>query len=284
MRLAYSIAELFKTSWEELSPTEMYLLISASDQMNQSPSGGERYGAALIQVLRILRKNRRAVAKLSLEQAVDVFNDLAFFKRDSAGNFVAPWLYFPIKDFKVKGHVFRRPEMNGNLPMYDRMFDQLVYADSAFSQFCVLNYQYQQAPSQSLLREMGLSVDALIATLYQAPHQFDVIRLEETATLVGADMPIGHKAIILHSYANVRAFLMNRCYNLFPQPATQQREETTPNPPQQTGELWMNLRYDLAETDVFRGFETARRALIYDALDYLDKRAKENLNSRGARQ
>lgn len=276
----YKVSDLFKTSWAELTAADMIKVIEISDQVSIIPVGSKEYGFAVISMLQLLQKNN-VVSKIELEQAVDCFHDIQFFRRDSKGAFKTPWHFFPIGNFWVDRIEFTRPEMNGTLPMYNRCFDQLVYADSAFSSFCFLNYQYRQAPSKDLAREMDESINGLIAALYVNPHDFDPAMLQVNSDLVSLKLNLSSRALILHTYANVRSFLVERCPNLFPRPEEDEYDALVPeSAPELTGPMWLNLRYDLAETEVFKGLETARKALIYDALDYLDKKALEALKNK----
>jgi hypothetical protein len=225
-----------------------------------------------------LRKNKSAVAMIEVDQAVDCFNDITFFRRTEAGNFETPWLFFPVEDFNAHGFHFVRPKMSGKtLPMFDRTFDQLVYADSAFSSFCALNHLYitneqnMREGAKDIYRyDIDDCINSIVAVLYTRHEDFDVNAIEMKLPFIKKKLSSDERALILHTYANVRAFLLERCPHLFP------KKESEENlPPQSTGEMWLNLRYDLAETEAFKGFHTARNAMIYDVLDYLDKKARE---------
>ena len=265
---AYSINKLFKTSWEELSCRDFISVIALSDKLHEmQDKSTPEYGLLSIAMLKVLRKNSLLADKINVEQAVDCFNDITFFKRDDKGDFLTPWYFFPVDSFYAGRAKFHKPEMNGTLPMYYRIFDQLVYADTAFSNFCVMSHQ----ANHQLSNDTDDSLNALIAVLYQTPQDFDINQLEAKALQVKNKLSPNKKALILHTYANVRKFITDRCPNLFPK----KHGDNEPAAPQQTGPMWLNLRFDLAETEVFKGFDTARNALIYDALDYLDKKIKE---------
>lgn len=276
----YTLNELFKTSWGELNAKEIMDVVAISEKLHQlKDQDSTAYGLQVISMLRVLRKNKAAVEKIDVDQAVDCFNAIKFFERKINGEFVSPWLHFPIGGFDFHHKKFCAPEMNGNLPMYNRTFDQLVYADSAFSTFCVMNYEFQQTQSKDLAREMDDVVNGLIGILYNKPDDFDPVNMEKNARVVALHYNTPEKALILHTYANIRAFIIKRCANLFPQQEEDPyADPSNPPAPRQTGPMWMNLRYDLAETEAFKGLNTARNAWMYDALDYLDKKALENLN------
>jgi hypothetical protein len=164
--------------------------------------------------------------------------------------------------------------MNGNLPMYDRSFDQLVFADTAFSRFCILNAKFLAGErTPQIEKDMDDLVNALIGILFTKPEDFDAADLEVYTKIIPLHFNSTKRSLVLHTYANVRGFIIRMYPNLFPTSAAP--EEGAEPGTKDTGPMWMNLRYDLAETDAFKGFDTARKALIYDALGYLDKKATQ---------
>jgi hypothetical protein len=272
----YKITDLFKTSWEELNAQEIIDVITLSEKLHQDAAReSTTYGLLVIAMLKVLRRSNKLVSKIDVEQAVDCFNNITFFHRDKQGEFLTPWTHFPLGGFNFHLNTFRPPERNGMLPMYNRTFDQLVYADSAFGQFCVMHYEHQQTQSKALARDIEDTISGLIGILYTLPDDFDPVNLEVKARIVSLHFNTQQRALILHTYANIRKYIISRCPNLFPQP--DEVDDNTPPPaPRETGPMWMNLRYDLAETEAFKGLQVARRAWMYDALDYLDKKALEN--------
>jgi hypothetical protein len=285
----YSIKDLFKMAWEECNPREMIVLIEISGQLLVHAPESKEYGLLVINALKILRKKKAILTKIlnidsdqAVQIAVDCFNDINFFKRNEDGNFVDPWMFFPVGGFKVNNVSFQRPERSGQLPMYDRIFDQLVYADTAFSAFCVLLAEHKRLLKMELKddaklieKEIEEIINSMIAVLYTPAEKFEAHRIEVLARLVPLELDMSQRMLILHTYANVRTFIVSRCKHLFPKP-TENKDQQKEIEPVLTGPMWQNLRYDLAETEVFKGFNVARNANIYDAIDYLDKKAKEN--------
>ncbi len=277
MKREYPIQQLFKMGWEQLTPKEMITIIELSDRILDVEKDSVDYGFILIAMLRIIRKNKSAVSKINEAQAVDCFNNVTFFQRNEDRSFKTPWLFFPIGNFTAGGETFERPQLLGTLPMYNRTFDHLVYCDQAFSAFCLFNYQLNKehipARRDQLQSDMNDALDSLIAVLYHSQFNFDVKRIEVTSRLIRQKLTIAERSLILHTYANVRQFITEKYPYLFPAPLPS--NEQSESAPQLTGAMWLNLRFDLAETEVFKGFDTARNALIYDALNYLEKKAKE---------
>lgn len=271
-----SITDLFKMRWEDLTLKEMIKIIELSDILYSLEKSSIEYGLTVINILRVLRKNKSLVSKAMVNESValDCFNDITFFQRNPDGSFKTPWLFFPVGNFWSNGVEFQRPDLHGSLPMYNRSFDQLVWADTAFSSFCVLNYQLlkedlSESQKRQVQQDMNDAINNLVAVLYHPQKGFEVEKMEVHARLVNMKS-IAERSLILHTYANVRTFITERCQYLFPGVGDSHTQA-----PVNTGPMWLNLRYDLAETNVFRGFDTARQASIYDALDYLDKKEYE---------
>lgn len=273
----YTVPDLFFTKWDQLNPGQMSLIIELTDQLRLLEKGSKNWGLVVISILRNLRKNKSLVSQLEVEQAVDCFNELEFILRNPDGSFRTPWYFFPVAGFKSNEFVFLQP-VRTDLPLFYHTFQQLVYADSAFSAFCLLNYQYNKTDHDDVLtrkqqeRDMDEALCSLIAVLYTSPDDFDIADMEVRARHIPLKMNIRQRSLLLLTYANVRQFITDRCPNLFPKPIKKSEEE---QPPVFSGPIWMNLRYDLAKTEVFKGFKTASDARIYDALDFLEKETIE---------
>lgn len=267
----YQLANLFHTSWEKLTPSQHWMAIEYTDQMLHTEKGSKRYGMLLIQLLRTLRKNKKLVSNIEVDQAVDCFNALDFLKRNDRGSFLIPWYHFPKVTNKLSTPSRSTP------PLYYHTFEQLCYADSHFSAFCLLNYQYNRASAkrkEELLADMNDALNYLIAVIYIKPEDFTTQEMDKVAAYVKQRCPEIMRTLVLHTYANVRQYITDRCPTLFPKPLVVD-ENQTEEQPQHTGPMWQNLRYDLAKTEVFKGFNVASHARIYDALDFLEKEAIE---------
>jgi hypothetical protein len=259
----YQVHDLFFTAWDQLTQKQMLTMLELSEALRTHQPDSTEYGLVLINILRTLRKNHKLVAKLEVEQAVDIFNDINFFVRKADGSFQTPWYFFPVEGFTIHDFYFARPELNGTLPLFNRSFQQLVYADTAFSAFCVLNKQGNNKDAED-------AVANLVAVLYTPRELFDVGDMHVRAKNVALKLNQQKQALVLHTYANFRSFITDRYPNMFPLSSGEGRGEADPV---FTGTMWMNLRYDLAQTEVFSGFKTASDAGIYDALDYLEREA-----------
>jgi len=261
----YQVHDLFYTAWDQLTQKQMLTMLELSETLRQHQPDSTEYGLVLINILRTLRKNNKLVAKLEVEQAVDIFNDINFFKRNPDGSFQTPWYFFPVEGFTIHDFYFARPELNGTLPMFNRSFQQLVYADSAFSAFCVLNKKGEHKDAEE-------AVANLVAVLYTPRELFDVGDMNVRAKNVTLKLNQQKQALVLHTYANFRSFITDRYPHMFPKPIPTIDQPVNAEPVF-TGTMWMNLRYDLAETIQFSGFKTASEAGICDALDFLEREA-----------
>lgn len=259
MTKTYKISDLFFTSWHELPTGYIAQLIDLRYKLNTTKAQEMwgAYGHLAIQVLRILRRNKRLVEKITVDQAVDCLNDLKFIHE--------PWYHFP----PGESSRFVAPDEY----MRDRTFDQFIYADAQFSKFCVLDYQGKQSGKADEV-QMNLAINKLIGILYTAPERFDAREIHNRACTVDQKMTQEEKAVVLHTFANVREYIVKqRCPTLFPTSSNDAME--TKSAPVYTGKMWLNLRYDLSETPSFQGLETAKKAWVYDALDLLEKKALE---------
>lgn len=280
----YTIHDLFYTDWKQLRQPQIITLIELSDSLRMLQPDSTEYGLVVINILRTIRKNKGLAGKLEVDQAVDCFNDIKFFVRNADGSFKNPWLFFPVEGFNMHGFNFSCPTLT-DLPLFYHTFQQLVYADTAFSAFCVLNHKLKnelltEYERKQLLADVDEALCSLIAVLYTKPEDFDIADMEVRTRLVPLKLSIQKRSLVLHTFANVRKFITDRCPALFPvlpELPNQPMEETVPV---FTGPMWMNLRYDLAKTEVFKGFKTASDARIYDALDYLEKEAIETANQK----
>ena len=257
MPKTYNIDDLFFTSWKQIPTGYHAQLIDLRYRLDTTKAQEmwAAYGHLAIQVLRILRKNKSLVAKINVEQAVDCLNDLKFLHET--------WYHFP----PGEDSRFVAPDEYMN----NRSFNQFVWADAQFTKFCVLDYQGKQSRKTDDI-QINIAINKLIAILYTAPERFDEREIHNSSCTVDQKMKPFEKAVVLHTFANVREYIVKeRCPNLFPSTS----DNTGYSVPVYTGKMWLNLRYDLSETPSFQGLEAAKNAWLYDALDLLEKKALE---------
>lgn len=259
MSRTYSISELFFTSWEQLNAPQMIKLIHLRNQLQQTKKEElwGSYGYLSIQTLKLLTRNASLVGKIDVQQAVDCVNDLKFIHE--------PWYHFePAGQWPM----YEPPEER----MHNRTFDQFIYADAEFTKFCVLDYRGKLSgkPDET---QMNLAIYKLIGILYTPPKRFDSAKIHSRALSIRHWMPQEEQALVLHTFANIRQYIVKeRCKNLFNVPDTDPKKET---PPVYSGEMWMKLRYNLSETPTFQGMQTTKNAPLFDALDTLEQKAIE---------
>ena len=186
--------------------------------------------------------------------AVDCFNDRKFIHR--------PWYHFP-----------KLPALpHPGEKLHNRYFNQFIYADAAFSKFCVIEHKARNIKDYKQ-EEAIQSVNELIGILYCEPEKFDEQLITDRGLIMANQVEEFQKAVILHTFANVREYIVkHRCPTLFPSGG----DDDTERPPVYTGETWYYLRFDVSETPTFQGMETTRKAWIYEVLDLLEKKARES--------
>lgn len=237
MSKTYSVSDLFFTQWEELHPAthaKVYALHTALP-----PVDDLKYGFCLINILRLLRRRKSLVNKITVEQAVDIFNDLNFLRE--------PWYFFP----DIDGRVTPDPKMARC------SFDQFIYSDNEFS-----NY---------LLHQDEKYIRRLVATLYLLPDEshFDPETVERRESEICIEPYLLH--LVFFTFAQIRTMVMKRCSTLLP--------VSKPDPeskPSNTGPMWYKIKHQAARTHVFGTFQETGRGNMYSVLDHLELLAKEN--------
>ncbi|HTF21008.1 MAG TPA: hypothetical protein VK658_23195 [Chryseolinea sp.] len=248
MSKTYNVSDLFITRWEDLSPkmrVAVYLLQQELDRtptMEGSGEPGVQYGARLIALLRHLRRNARLVDKLTVSQAVDIYNDLAFLNQ--------PWYFFP--DLSLKWG--KTPDEK----LARHSFDHFIYADNEYS-------SYVASSDIKYLRR-------LVATIYQDRFdKEDVDQLEHTIRLKDWQL-----FLVFFTFAHVRTFVVKRCKTLMPPGPGSDNSKAAP-----TGSMWLSLKHRLAETPAFQGYDVTGGSNMYSALDYLEDLAKRKSEKHG---
>lgn len=258
----YSISDLFITAWQDdhknptLRPQEMARVIELRYNLDKAIADHDdvRFGFYAIALLRILRKNKSAVAKITEEQVVDCIHDLTFIRE--------PWYFFPASG----NTMFVAPDEY----MHDRTIEQFAYADSAFTKYLKMEEQFRMAHPPVDGNYMSIAtLNEFIAILYTPADQFQPKDIGARGKLV-AGLSESVKALVFHTYANIREYAMKRCPTLFPKSESKGPAEVV-----YTGKMWRDLLFDFSETEAFKGYDQARNASMYDALDYLEKKTHE---------
>lgn len=251
MKKSYTVPDLFFTQWEELTArvhSEVYALY------NSLPDPADpQYGFLLIQILRKLRKNKSLVNKINVEQAVDIFNDLAFLKQ--------PWYYFP--QLKNKRLAMMTPDEK----MARSSFDQFIYADNEFS-----SYLAQQDPN--LLNRLVVTLYPLLGDEY-----FDPETVEERAAAISGMLEPWQLNQVFFTFAQIREHVMKRCKTLLP-PPPKPHPDDLPTGTVNTGPMWYRIKHQAARTLVFGTFQETGRANMYSVLDHLEILCKEQADAK----
>lgn len=253
MTKEYQVSDLFFTRWEELSAMIHAEVYALQQLARQEQKESIQYGLRVIGVLRNLRKNKRLVNQINEAQAVDIYNDLKFLDE--------PWTYFPVKVLPTSDGLLYAPDDK----MATHTFDHFIYADNEFTSFLATQER------KYLLR--------LAATLYRKKGELylDKEQVEHRSALL-ADLKPWQEALIFATYGHIREFISRRCKTLLPpppRPEPGEKEEVRPS-----GPMWLKLKHRLSETPAFQGYETAGRANVYAALDYLEDLAQRKEEKR----
>lgn len=252
----YDIKDLFYTSWDELTADQAAMVMFFANRMKilmkRKSRGKANIGEYRLRILRILCKKPKILKHLTAEQLFDISEDLSFIN-DPVYKFHIPWIrtdYARLISPGEKLHTFT--------------FYQLIKADAEYSKLLILTSKLDQDQYHCLNRLIGI--------IYQPEHfRFDEDLIERSAGSFPVRLTYDLKYLILHTYASCRKYIVEeRCPDLFDGGGDGGGEI------QYTGSMWQDLLFDLSETPAFSGLETAKNARLYDALDYLQKKAREN--------
>ncbi len=248
----YLVSDLFCDSWKDLDDFTHAIVYALRQHAQAIGSSHKDYGFALIAVLRPLRKNKRLVDRITVEQAVDIYNDLKFLNE--------PWYYFPFLD---QLHLKPDPQLART------SFDQFIYADNEFTSFIAT-----KGTDDIYLRRLA-------ATLYKEAGEifWDKECVEERAEKLRSEKSYLLE-LIFYTYGHVRNKVMERCKTLLPKSIVTYEEQKKPQP---TGSMWHNIKHQAAKTLVFGDFDNVGRTNMYSVLDHLEILCKEKEEQRGKR-
>lgn len=259
MSIMHKITDLFHTEWQHLKADIAGDILSIQHHIEQLrlQEKFDQLGSQIYKVVLLLCRQPKVFQKLSPEQIRDIYHDINLFEK--------MWYSFHVTWINTRRAKLFAPENK----LADFTFLQLIWADAEYSKFLVLAHQGSEEAEHALNR--------FISVLYSPKHEgkkelFTEEVMEEFAGILPAELTFQLKYLILRTYGNCRAFIMQRCEHLFPQSHNADGE---PGTPQYTGKMWKDLLYDLADTPAFSGYDRAANTNIYKALDYLEKRAKE---------
>ncbi|HMG90759.1 MAG TPA: hypothetical protein VK589_11890 [Chryseolinea sp.] len=262
----YHISDLFKTSWDQVSPKEMATVIDMKIKMQRANEQGlhQAAGHYAIMILKALRKNEGLVSKINVEQAVDCINDLEFIHQK--------WFTFP--EIKFSDSTFCNPPTH----LKNHTLGQLYWIDSLFSKFLMQEYYDGRAhPPQTPSTMAEMFLDEMIAVIYTHPDQFDEKVITERGKEIGRIINNDYRVCMLYGYANVKEFILAEFPLTFPR---LEDEDETQNPvsnkpPVDSEPMWQNILFDLSESPAYPGMDRAKKAPMYEALNYLEKKHKE---------
>jgi hypothetical protein len=262
---SYHLSDLFKTTWNELTPGDLLSVYPNSLQLKAARESGDykRFGFLAIAILRVLRKNKSAVAKINIDQAVDCVNDLDFLWK--------PWFHFPTlsnQDVRQNTRDYT-PEEN----LRNHSFGQLFWIDSLFSKYIIQEYLDSRAfPPQNPSPMAEAYLNEMIYVIYTPSTLFDERNIGKGGKIMKG-LTNDERFMIFHTYANVKEFIIQSCPNIFP--ITGEGIATSDGMPPDSEPMWKSLMFDLSETPAYQGINQTKQANMYEALDYLERKFKE---------
>jgi len=250
----YKVSDLFYSRWDQVAVQRMADGYLAYTNLQACELGTVAYGKCLILTLRALRKNWRLVDQLTVEQAVDIFNELK-------PSLDLPWYHFPVQRIAMRLDFLYAPkEKLGN-----RTFDHLVYADSAFSK--VLGSKTEAEQRTHLAR--------LMAVLYtSAGDQIYNDRVTDVKQLfIEKHAHEFQLWLCFYTFAHIKKYIVDNCVHLFEKP----KEDAVATPARITDSMpmWAEIKFALAESGVFGDFDKVGQTDVYKVINYLESRAKK---------
>ncbi len=309
MKKSIAIQDLFHTSWDSLRSekggnqvimTMRYLQIVRATLEKQSYT---QFGYYLRILLRTLTRkksplNLRSLGEGGPEQLVDIYHDLKFLHE--------PWYFFPTPVINLESSPLLRPPKplakvgrgvaeGRGVYAPDERLSNITYANWKFADAKFTKYLCHQEAGED--KEAQLELDKLMACLYipaqkEIPPErgvpagrgvFQESHIELHTAPLSKKLKPWEKLLAAETYGYIRTYIVQREEFLFPQDNSSKKEfppheggaRRAGGSPVYTGQLWQDLHYDLADTEAFRGYEAAGNANIYHALDYLNKKARE---------
>lgn len=221
-------------------------------------------------LLKQLFKSRKIFLLTTPEQRVDLFtHETAWIQEFST--------VFPIKAFNLSGHLFQAPQTS----LSDISVERLMEADIAL-------YRFVRSDRAQYLGHFL----AMLYTVKGEPLTDETI--DRNTTLL-QKIPSHEAVSIIRSFIGSFQLLRKQCPTLFPVIAIrhggeQSVDQQTATPRSSSrgddpAQSWQKLLFELANTPGYPGMESAKKALAWEALPYMDheqskiQREIERLNS-----
>lgn len=250
MKHSYAIDDLFVSGWGQLNAAEASALFFYKTALDSAIKNKKYLEAGKYRALitRLLIRNKQVYASLTAEQIRDITEDMKWLNDK--------WYDFHVTWIDVGSTRLKAPGERG----HTWTFWQWCKADAEYSKVVVMTYNKQKGIERA--------VDRLVAIIYTPDGGFDEDNIEPYAKMLPKRLEKDLKYLIFHTFANIREYVMDRCPNLLPR-GSEKAEPTY------TGQMWQDVLFDLADSQAFGGIDRAKNAPMYQALDYLEKRAGE---------
>lgn len=233
-------SSILYTSYDEIPLRKLRLILQLLPVIRWEVYGNGANTYLKNLVLKHLFRSRKIYLKTTPEQRVDLFTHELHWLREQSTT-------FPIRTYSLAGMLFHAPDAL----MASITVERLMEADIAL-------YRYLKSERSHYLHHF-------IAQLYlpATPAPVD--------TALFAKLPDHEVIAIIRAYLGCFDALRKRCKMIFP-------DEDTPDPksapkPAKAKDpalSWQTLLFELANTPGFPGMQSAKSALAWEALPYMD--------------
>jgi hypothetical protein len=240
---SYRADKIFINDWNQLS-IKRFMKVLPLLPKSQHHEGK-------LHLLAALCKKSSVFKKLNPYQVVDLFEVLEFLEKPFC-NFVIPMI-----KIRFKKYFAPKPLLSNT------SFLQFISADTYFTKF--------------IHTQDEVWLNKLICCLYLPANSTFSSDLVENNLLKLSGIKNEYKQIILFNFAQSLNKIKLERPHIFPRMV--EDEDFNPTPINQ-GAMYQSLLYDLAEMPVFGSYEQTKNSNALVVLDYLEKKAKENVTKK----
>ncbi len=259
----YRVAEIFYQGWGELPADLAAAVLARKDEYERAKATGQdrMQGAHVLALTGLLCKRRKVWLQLSPVQLVQALADLKWMDQ--------PWHDFHVTWLKTRRGKIVAPDTKLN----DLTLWQVAWADAEYSRYVQALWALREGRGRT--EDVRTAMRRLIAALYRYEgREFDEREITPTVMAL-PDIGPKMEGLIARTYGHCRAYMMKRCPTLFPANAGKSVGVEGAEPPKYTGPMWQAAVMDLADMPAYGSMEKAKKAPLYEALDYLEKKAKD---------
>jgi len=262
-------SDILFTSWESIPLKKLKLILQVLPLIRWDVHNSASNTYLKNFLLKQLFKSRKIFLLTTPEQRVDLFtHETAWIQEFST--------VFPIKTINLSGHLFQAPQSS----LSDISVERLMEADIALFRF--------------VRSDRANYLGHFLSMLYTVKGESLTDETIDRNTALLQKLPSHESVSIIRSFIGSFQLLRKQCPTLFPPPpAPPKGGESVPSPSGEAGRggstdpaiSWQKLLFELANTPGYPGMESAKKALAWEALPYMNheqakiQREIERLNS-----